>query len=136
MPRLSVLSPQRREVISVSKKSLKSRGEEAAAAYLERCGICVVERGLRCDAGVIDIVAFDGDTLVIVDVKTRRAATRGVSQTVTPAGRRRVRKLAEAYLECADLREKEWRFDRIDLLVISDDRALLRHHRDALSITE
>lgn len=116
----------------MSKKSLKSRGEDAAAAYLERCGICVAERSWRCDAGVIDIVAFDGDVLVIVDVKTRRAATKRVSQDVTPAVARRVRKLAEAYLEYADLREKEWRYDRIELLVISEDRALLRHHRDAL----
>lgn len=40
------------------KASLKSRGEDAAAAYLERCGICVVERDWHCDAGVIDIIAF------------------------------------------------------------------------------
>lgn len=117
----------------MTKKSLKSRGEDAAAAYLERCGICVVERGWHCDAGVIDIVAFDGDALVFCDVKTRGAATKGVSQAVTPAVTRRVRKLAEAYLEYADLREKEWRYDRVELLVISEDRALLRHHRDALS---
>lgn len=117
-----------------NKGSLKSRGEDAAAAYLERCGICVVERDWHCDVGVVDIIAFDGDTLVIVDVKTRRAASQGGSQAVTPAVTRRVRKLAEAYLECADLREKEWRHDRIDLLVISEDRALLRHHRDALSV--
>lgn len=120
----------------MNKKSLKSKGEDAAAAYLERCGICVVERDWRCDAGVIDIVAFDGDVLVVVDVKTRMAAGRGESQAVSPAVARRVRKLAETYRECADLREKEWRFDRIDLLVISDDRALLRHHRDTLSTTE
>ena len=118
----------------MSKKSLKSRGEDAAAAYLERCGICVVERGWHCDAGVIDIVAFDGDVLVVVDVKTRRAASQGKGQAVTSAGTRRVRRLAEAYLEYADLREKEWRYDRIELLVISEDRALLRHHRDALSV--
>lgn len=117
----------------MSKKSLKSRGEDAASAFLERCGICVVERDWRCDDGVIDIVAFDGDVLVVVDVKTKRAATKGVSQAVTPAVARRVRKLAEAYLEYAGLREKEWRYDRIELLVISEDRALLRHHRDALS---
>lgn len=82
----------------MSKKSLKARGEDAASAYLERCGICVVERGWRCDAGVIDIVAFDGDVLVVVDVKTRRAATRGVSQAVSPAVTRRIRKLADVEL--------------------------------------
>ncbi|NTU70456.1 MAG: YraN family protein [Coriobacteriia bacterium] len=117
----------------MSKKSLKSRGEDAAAAYLERCGICVVERSWHCDAGVIDIIAFDVDTLVVVDVKTRRAAQQVGSQAVTPAVTRRVIKLAEAYLEYAELQDKAWRYDRIELLVISEDRALLRHHRDALN---
>lgn len=64
----------------MTKKSLKQRGEDAAAAYLERVGICVVERGWRADAGVIDIVAFDGDTLVIVDVKTRRSGHQAGNQ--------------------------------------------------------
>lgn len=116
----------------MTKKSLKQRGEDAAAAFLERVGICVVERSWRTDAGVIDIVAFDGDTLVIVDVKCRRTCHQAGNQQMTAAMTRRIRRLAKAYIEYADLQEKAWRHDRVDLRVISEDRALLRHHRDAL----
>lgn len=117
----------------MTKKSLKQRGEGAAAAYLERVGVCVVERGWRTEAGVIDIVAFEGDTLVIVDVKTRRSGQQEVSRAASAAVSRRIKRLAKAYLECADLQGKAWRYDRVELLVISEDRALLRHHRDALN---
>lgn len=117
----------------MTKKSFRQRGEDAAAAYLERVGICVVERKWSCDAGVVDIIAFDGDTLVVTDVKTSKAAGQKVSQAVSAAMARRIRRIAEAYLEFADLHDVTWRFDRIDLLVISEDRALLRHHRDAIN---
>ncbi len=119
-------------------RSLKSRGEDAAAAYMERVGTCVVERKWRCDSGVIDVIAWDGDTLVLIDVETRKASRqRGEQWTPTPARARRVKQLAKAYSEQADLDESTpWRYDRIDLIVISDDRALLRHHRDALSTSQ
>lgn len=116
----------------MTRQSLKQRGEDAAAAYLERVGICVVERKWRCDAGVIDIIAFDGDTLVVVDVKTSKAAGQKVSQVVSAAVARRIRRLAKTYIEYADLEDVSWRYDRVDLLIVAEDRALLRHHRDVL----
>lgn len=116
------------------RKSMKERGEDAAAAYLERAGICVIERRWSCEIGRIDVVAWDGDTLAVVDVETRSASRKGEQWTPTPAKARRVRKLAQAYIEYADLDEPTaWRYDRIDIMVIADDRALLRHHREALS---
>lgn len=119
------------------KGSMKHRGEDAAAAYLERVGIAVVERRWACEAGRIDIVAWVGDTLVIVDVATTKAGQQGELWTPTPAKARRMRRLAKAYIEYADLDEStRWRYDRINLIVISDDRALLRHHRDALNNAE
>lgn len=50
------------------KRSMKDRGGDAGAAYLERVGIALVGRKWACEAGRIDIVAWDGDTLVIADV--------------------------------------------------------------------
>ena len=115
---------------------MKQRGEDAACAFLERSGACVFERKWKCEAGTIDVLAWEGDQLVLVDVKTRRAAGQKGSQAVSAATARRIRKIAEAYLSHADLQDKSWRFDCIDLLIIGADRALLRHHRGALQATE
>ena len=60
-------------------KSLGSRGEEAAALYLERHGYMILERNFRVPAGEIDIVAKTGATLVFAEVKTRRSESCGTA---------------------------------------------------------
>lgn len=114
------------------RKRLGERGEDAAAAFLERAGMTVVERNWRCSAGEIDIIALEDRTIVLVEVKTRRTVAKGSpEEAVTPAKRRRYARLADAYLQSAGLMEVAVRFDVIALLVVAEDRALLRHHRNA-----
>lgn len=55
------------------------RGEEVAAQHLRRRGFEIVERNYRTRWGELDLVAFDGDTLVFCEVKSTR---------LTPAGMR------------------------------------------------
>ena len=47
-------------------------GEDQAAAFLEEKGYAIVERDWKSGHHDLDIVAKDGSTLVIVEVKTRR----------------------------------------------------------------
>ena len=47
-------------------------GEEQAAHYLERKGFLMVERDWKSGHRDIDLIAVDGDTVVFVEVKTRR----------------------------------------------------------------
>ena len=51
---------------------LGSWGEDLAAAFLEEKGYAIVERDWKSGHHDLDIVAKDGSTLVIVEVKTRR----------------------------------------------------------------
>jgi putative endonuclease len=114
---------------------LGDRGEDAAAAYLARVGMTVVERNWRTKAGEVDIVALEGDDLVLVEVKTRRTAKAGTpEEAVTPAKQRRYRRIAESYIAHAGLDSVTVRFDVISILVIAEDRALLRHHRAAFVV--
>lgn len=114
------------------RKRLGERGEDAAVSYLERCGWTVVERNWRVPAGEIDVIALDGDTVVLVEVKTRKTVAKGTpDDAVTPAKQRKYRKLAQAYSQHAGLTDTQIRFDVVSILVIAEDRALLRHHRAA-----
>ena len=47
-------------------------GEDLAAAFLEEKGYAIIERDWKSGHHDLDIVAKDGSTLVIVEVKTRR----------------------------------------------------------------
>uniref|UniRef100_A0AAU3GPZ3 UPF0102 protein OG626_09425 n=1 Tax=Streptomyces sp. NBC_01401 TaxID=2903854 RepID=A0AAU3GPZ3_9ACTN len=75
-------------------------GEDLAARLLAEAGMTVLERNWRCRAGEIDIVARDGDALVVCEVKTRRAgAFEHPMEAVTPAKADRLRRLAEIWLD-------------------------------------
>ena len=52
-------------------------GEDLALAHLERLGYTLVARNHRTRYGELDLVVFDGTTLVFVEVKTRRATGSG-----------------------------------------------------------
>lgn len=108
------------------------RGEDAAAQYIERSGMQVVDRNWRDGRGELDIVALDGETLVICEVKTRLSRSAGSpEEAVTPTKQKRLVRLARSYLASAGLGATAVRFDVISISVIDDDRALLRHHRAA-----
>ncbi|TQE20636.1 YraN family protein, partial [Streptomyces ipomoeae] len=76
-------------------------GEELAARRLTEAGMTVLERNWRCGrTGEIDIVARDGDALVVCEVKTRRAgAFEHPMAAVTPTKADRLRGLAERWLQ-------------------------------------
>lgn len=55
-------------------------GEQAAAEYLEKSGYEILERNCRLFCGEIDILARDGRTIVVVEVKTVRGQGFGLAQ--------------------------------------------------------
>lgn len=113
-------------------KELGMKGEAAAARYLEHVGYEIVERNWRCPAGEADIVAFDGDMLVFCEVKTRTSLKRGMpSESVDEKKRARYEKIAAWYLRSYDVGSRPVRFDVIAVLVVNDDRAMIRHYVNA-----
>ncbi len=111
---------------------LGRKGEDAAAAYLERTGMSIVERNWSCKSGEVDIVAIDESDLVFVEVKTRRSDKAGSPEdAVAKSKQTRYVRIARAYLAHTGLIDQAVRFDVIAIMPIADDRALLRHHRGA-----
>jgi putative endonuclease len=109
-------------------------GERMAAAHLERLGFAIVARNVRTRYGEIDVIAFDGTTLVFAEVKTRRARRRWrVEPEEQPLAwlrvrqRLRLRRLAAAWLHSESAnrpRAHTIRFDAIGVVV--DDAGELR----------
>ncbi|GAA1516624.1 YraN family protein [Streptomyces albidochromogenes] len=74
-------------------------GEDLAARRLVEDGMTVLERNWRCRAGEIDIVARDGDALVVCEVKTRRAGPfEHPMQALRSTKTQRLRRLAERWV--------------------------------------
>ncbi|MFE1249910.1 YraN family protein [Streptomyces sp. NPDC058735] len=76
-------------------------GETLAARRLAEAGLTVLERNWRSGrTGEIDIVARDGDVLVVCEVKTRREGTfEHPMAAVTPRKAERLRDLAERWIQ-------------------------------------
>ncbi|MGW1257357.1 YraN family protein [Streptomyces sp. NPDC002513] len=84
-----------------ARSALGRYGEELAARRLSEAGMTVLERNWRCGrSGEIDIVARDGDVLVVCEVKTRRGGSfEHPMAAVTPAKTDRLRGLAERWIQ-------------------------------------
>jgi putative endonuclease len=98
------------------RQDLGKLGEDFACAELSRRGYSILARRYRTKYGEIDIVARDGSTIVIVEVKTRdgRAFGEG-AEAVTFAKQRRMLRMGTDYLLRRKLADQPCRFDVVDV---------------------
>jgi putative endonuclease len=95
-----------------SRRDLGRAGEIAAARFLERRGLMILERNLRSRLGEIDLLARDGRALVFVEVKARRGQPgEPPAAAVNARKRARLSRLALGYLARHRLGERSCRFD-------------------------
>ena len=89
-------------------------GEALATAYLRRQGYAILATNYRCPEGEMDIVAQEGDTLVFVEVRTRRSRMMGTpAESVTAAKRGRLITVAQRFIQEHPESSQEWRIDVI-----------------------
>ncbi|GAC1470992.1 MAG: YraN family protein [Isosphaeraceae bacterium] len=93
---------------------LGDKGERLAADFLRRRGFRVITRGYRTARGEIDLIARDRDTLVFIEVKTRRRGQ--PTEAVTPEKQRRLTLAALSFLHRFDLPEQRCRFDVVAIV--------------------
>ena len=76
-----------------------AEAEERAARFLERQGLCILQRNYRTRQGEVDVIAQEGATLVFVEVRARRSlAFGGAAASVNRAKQRRIEAAARHYL--------------------------------------
>ncbi len=100
-----------------AKDVLGRSGEQAAAEYLESCGLRILDRNWRCAVGEIDIVAVERYALVVVEVKARTGMAYGSPlEAVSRAKRARLRRLAVLWLNAHGVRFDQVRIDVVGLV--------------------
>jgi putative endonuclease len=98
--------------VSVDRRRLGTRGEALAASWYRAAGYEVLARNWRCREGEIDLVCRLGSTVVVCEVKTRRAGVFGPpAEAVTLEKRRPLRQLAAGWLRLQPVRYSTVRFD-------------------------
>jgi putative endonuclease len=103
--------------------ALGASAEARAVALLEQRGYRVVERNFRCKSGELDIVAFDGDVLCFVEVRSRGDDAHGDAAEMIDA--RKQKQVARVAMHFIGLRNPVFQRSRFDVVAITGDRVEL-----------
>ncbi len=103
-------------------------GEKAARKLLESKHMDILAQNFKCDAGEIDIVARDGDTLAFVEVKTRmkRAGIRPV-EGLSGKQKSRIYRAALRYMKEIENPRVVYRFDLVEVVLTGWGVDEIRH---------
>ena len=108
------------------------KGERIACRYLMRRGFDILARRYSHGAGEVDIIAFEKDTLVFVEVKTRSSRQFGEPwEFVDRRKQYRIRQTAERFIADHDLNQYTYRFDIVSVVMTSGSKVEVRLFRNA-----
>jgi putative endonuclease len=104
--------------MTTERRALGAYGERVAAQHLQGLGLVVLDRNWRCPGGELDLVLRDGDDIVFCEVKTRRSGRFGTpAEAIGEHKVRKLRQLANRWLDQAGIRSAGLRFDVVEVLV-------------------
>jgi putative endonuclease len=105
--------------VTTARQVLGGRAEDLACQYLERHGLELILRNYRRRLGELDLVLRDGDTLVIVEVRTRgREDFGGAAASVDAFKQRRIVRAAHQLLQ--QQRELARMRARFDVVIVHE----------------
>jgi putative endonuclease len=117
-----------------AKDELGRAGEDLAVEAMERAGLIVISRNWRCSEGELDIVATDQlkQKVIFCEVKTRRGPGFGSPfESVTVAKRRKIRRLAQLWLQAHGTPWKQLRFDVAGVTWPADEEPVIEYRAEA-----
>jgi len=98
------------------------KGEAIAVRHLKKNGYKIIETNYRNKLGEIDIIAQDKDTIVFVEVKTRRSVQFGnPKQAVTIHKQKKISMVALCYLKAIGQSTARARFDVVGVISNRDE---------------
>lgn len=111
--------------------ALGRRGEDLAAAHLQALGYQVVARNHANRFGELDLVALDGATVVLAEVKTRGRAGTAPAEAVDFRKRRKLSRAAALFLKLNGWEDRPARFDVVEVVAAPDAAPVVNHIRAA-----
>jgi len=96
-------------------------GEALALKAVKELGYKRLVSNYRCSLGEIDLIAQDGDTLVFVEIKTRKGRSVAYAkEAVNQRKQRQISKVALAYMKQYGYEDVKARFDVVAVSLTQD----------------
>lgn len=119
----------------MKKKELGRLGENIAAAYLKENGCRILEMNFTAKYGEIDIIAQEKNTLLFVEVKTRKNSLYGTAaQAVNYKKQRKIILTASAYMSLHENTVSNCRFDIIEIYYNNSSSYKVNHLKGAFEL--
>lgn len=100
-------------------------GEKLARDFLKKRGYRILESNYRCPEGEIDIVTRHKDSLVFVEVRTKRSLEFGSpEESITPMKMEKLRAVAARYQQTHENLPALWRIDVVAVEMDQKDKLL------------
>ena len=115
-------------------QALGRRGEDIAHRFLQRAGIVIVARNFRMasGAGEIDLIGWEGEMLVFVEVKSRQTDQYGApDRAIGPQKQSNLLRAAHEYARHAEVSWHQVRFDVVNVVFTTPPS--VTHFRDVFS---
>ena len=110
------------------------QGEQMAAQFLLRQGYRIAQQNYRCREGEIDIIAWDGPTLVFIEVKTKGQTTFGAPQAMVDGHKqKKLVHVAMVYVQRHRFQDVNIRFDVVAITLFPSAPPELTHVMDAFT---
>ena len=107
------------------KQQFGKKGESLAARHLKQSGYRIIEKNFRTKQGEIDIIAKDKDTIVFVEVKSRKNDRFGNPKwAITPWKQRKISMVALEYLKATQQINVKARFDVVSINRAQESRRI------------
>jgi putative endonuclease len=118
--------------VSDPRRELGWQGERLAEDYLRRRGLKTVTRRYATPVGELDLVMRDGQTVVFVEVKTRRSrALADPQDAVRRPKQQKMARCAAWFLEHRRWAERPCRFDVVAIMLPAAGEPEIEHFPEA-----
>ncbi|KKQ37877.1 MAG: hypothetical protein US53_C0007G0016 [Candidatus Woesebacteria bacterium GW2011_GWA1_37_7] len=102
----------------LTKVGIGRAGEDYSVKFLKKQGYKILSRNFRTSIGEIDIIAFDKDTLVFVEVKMRSTIKYGFpEEAVTTRKLRTIKRVADVFIKKHKYGKVKYRIDVMSILI-------------------
>ena len=104
----------------MQRKNTGNLGEKFARDFLKKRGYRIIETNYRCPEGEIDIIARHKDSLVFIEVRTKKSLEFGSpEESITLTKKERLRATAARYRQTHNDLPLLWRIDGVDTITPS-----------------
>ena len=108
-------------------------GENLAIEYLTDKGYVILETNYRNKIGEVDIIAYDKNVLVFVEVKTRLGTNYGYAfESVDSRKQKKIANTSLMYLQKNKMSDVQVRYDVIEVYPVEEEK--VNHFENAFSL--